>query len=96
MSDADASAVASESGLAHAGEVGVSGDAFLALVEHIQVAHGRSFCEYREHILRRTLAEWPQPISLQVLRNRLAAFKDELSDANFRMRVCASCAREKR
>ena len=42
------------------------------------------------------MTEWPQPISPQVLRTRLAAFKDELCDANFRLQPCASCAREKR
>ena len=47
-------------------------------------------------MLGRTLTEWPQPISPQILRSRLAAFKEELCDANFLMHACASCARQKR
>ena len=51
---------------------------------------------YRRKILQTTVTEWPQAISPQVLRSRLAAFKQELCDANFGMAVCASCARQKR
>ena len=47
-------------------------------------------------MLRRTIAEWPQPIPSQILRTRLAAFKEELSDDNFKELPCASCARLKR
>ena len=40
--------------------------------------------------------EWPQPISPQVLRSRLAAFKNAMSDKIFKISACASCARQKR
>ena len=52
--------------------------------------------EYRRIVLRKTLGEWPQRIPAQVLRSRLAAFKEELCDANFRQLPCASCCRLKR
>ena len=52
--------------------------------------------EYRRIVLRKTLGEWPQRIPAQVLRSRLAAFKEELCDANFRQVPCASCCRLKR
>ena len=55
-----------------------------------------SLQEYRHRVLRGTLTEWPQPISPQILRCRLAAFKKELSDLNFLMLSCAVCARQKR
>ena len=42
------------------------------------------------------LAEWPQPITPQILRSRLAAFKEEMSDLNFQLSPCAVCARDKR
>jgi len=42
------------------------------------------------------MAEWPQRIPAQVLRTRLAAFKEELCDANFAQSPCASCCRLKR
>ena len=42
------------------------------------------------------MAKWPQRIPAQVLRMRLAAFKRELNDLNFRLLSCACCAREKR
>ena len=71
-------------------------DANFELTEHLRTEHGLSFHEYREDVLGRSLAEWPQVVSAQTLRNRLAAFKAELSDWSFRMRPCASCARNKR
>ena len=51
---------------------------------------------YRREVLHRAMSEWPQPISPQVLRSRLAAFKEEMCDANFKLHHCASCARQKR
>ena len=66
------------------------------LEEHLKQEHGQTLWEYRRHVLARTLAEWPQPISPQVCRTRVAAFVDELCDSNFRQRPCAVCAREKR
>ena len=47
-------------------------------------------------MLRKTLSEWPQKVSPQVLRSCLGAFKDELCDANFVEEICASCCRLKR
>ncbi|CAK0905228.1 unnamed protein product, partial [Prorocentrum cordatum] len=51
---------------------------------------------YRNVVLQRSLTEWPTPISPQIVRARLAAFKAELTDANFAMAPCAVCARDKR
>ena len=51
---------------------------------------------YRREVIQKTCREWPQPISPQVLRSRLAAFKRQLCDAEFAMSPCASCARMKR
>ena len=42
------------------------------------------------------MAEWPQTISPQVLRSRLAAYKRELCDFNFNQVPCGSCCRLKR
>ena len=61
------------------------------LPAHLQDAHGISEQEYRRNVLCQTLTEWPQPISPQILRTRLAAFKAELCDDNFRCVPCASC-----
>ena len=51
--------------------------------------------EYRSLVLRQTAQAWPEEISPQVLRTRLAAYKEALCDQNFRLGVCACCAREK-
>ena len=51
---------------------------------------------YRKIVLGDALMTWPQPISPQILRSRLAAFKNEMSDASFQLGACACCAREKR
>ena len=64
--------------------------------EHLKTCAKCSVEEYRRIVLRKTLGEWPQRIPAQVLRNRLAAFKEELCDANFRQLPCASCCRLKR
>ena len=63
---------------------------------HLRQEHQMSHGEYRHHVLSRILAEWPQPITSQILRTRLAAYKEEFCDANFRVQPCAVCAREKR
>ena len=47
-------------------------------------------------VLGRTLAEWPQPVSAQVMRTRLTAYKQLLTEENFAQGVCACCARAKR
>ena len=84
----DASGVSSTKACSH----GVCAE----VVEHLRSEHGLSPEEYRAVVLRRELGEWPSPISPQVLRTRLAAFKEKLNDEEFLMGVCASCAREKR
>ena len=66
------------------------------LKKHLQDCHGMTPESYRREVLGRCVAEWPQPVTAQVLRSRLAAFKEELCDANYRLRACACCAREKR
>ena len=67
-----------------------------ALPQHLEECHGLTQEEYRRQVLQQTMAEWPQPISPQILRSRLAAFKEEMCDHNFLLQPCASCAREKR
>ena len=65
--------------------------------QHLQACHdGISISAYRHRVLRSSLTEWPQPVSPQLLRSRLAAFKMEMSDANYKLVVCACCALEKR
>ena len=67
-----------------------------ALENHLQTQHaGLSFDKYRAEILQKTLTEWPQPIMPQILRTRMAAFKEFFCDANFRMAPCACCARNR-
>ena len=63
---------------------------------HLSKCCGLSKREYRRLVLRKTLAEWPQRISAQILRTRLAAFKQELCDYKFAQNPCASCCRLKR
>ena len=64
---------------------------------HLREHHpGYTHASYRRVVLRQTLSEWPQSVPSQVLRTRLAAFKDELCDANFLEKPCASCCRLKR
>ena len=64
--------------------------------EHMRTCHDCNKGEYRNLVFRRTLAEWPQRITPQVLRTRLAAFKSELCDFNFKELPCAACCRLKR
>ena len=64
--------------------------------QHLQECSQCTTTEYRRLVLRKVLEEWPQRISAQVLRSRLAAFKSELCDANFEQLPCASCCRLKR
>ena len=66
------------------------------LATHLREAHQLTEMQYRARVLRRAVADWPQPISPQLLRSRLFAFKKALCDAEFRMAACAVCAREKR
>ena len=65
--------------------------------QHLQACHdGISISAYRHRVLRSSLTEWPQPVFPQLLRTRVAAFKMEMSDANYKLVVCACCALEKR
>ena len=68
-----------------------------ALAEHLREEHdGLSPEQYRTMVLEDALHNWPQPISPQILRARLAGFKAELTDSNFRLEPCACCARQKK
>ena len=63
------------------------------LAEHLLTSEhhpGLTESQYRRLVLRQTLSEWPQTIPSQVLRTRLAAFKQELCDANYLEKPCAS------
>ena len=54
------------------------------LTDHLRTQHNGLTPEtYRAMVLRSVMTTWPQPISPQLLRTRLAAFKEEMSDANF-------------
>ena len=67
------------------------------LETHLAAKHPQyTVATYRRQILQKTVAEWPQAISPQVLRSRLAAFKKELCDDNYAVLPCAVCARMKR
>jgi len=69
------------------------------LEKHLQDKHSPeapTLQEYRRKVLREVVHQWPEEISPQVLRCRLAAFKEAMSDENFEMLACASCARQKR
>ena len=80
----------------NASEVGKQNYMGERLAEHVLHKHGLTPLQYRREILARSLTEWPQPVSPQVLRSRLAKYKEHLCDANFTMGPCASCARRKR
>ena len=66
------------------------------LEEHLRAAQhpgATSKEEYRHLVLRKASGEWPQPITPQVLRCRLTAFKLEMTDDVFKRAPCACCAR---
>ena len=70
---------------------------------HLLQAHNELFARdtdildsYREIVLKQAWESWPTPISPQVLRSRLAAFKAEMTDENYALATCAICCREKR
>ena len=66
------------------------------VAKHAREVHG--FCtaqEYRRHVLGRAMASGPQPVTSQVLRTRLTAWKQSLTDAAFAQGVCACCARKR-
>ena len=67
-----------------------------SVARHLSEAHnGMTPREYRSLVLGQTLRAWPEEVSPQVLRTRLAAYKEEMCDKNVRLGVCACCAREK-
>ena len=61
------------------------------LAEHLRQCGQCTKAEYRHRVFGSVFAEWPQRIPAQVLRTRLAAFKQELCDANFKQEPCAAC-----
>ena len=67
-----------------------------AMVQHLQDAHSCTPLQYRKEVFERSLAQGLQPVPPQVLRTRLAAWKEHFSNENFAMGVCASCATFKR
>lgn len=67
------------------------------LAKHLAQEHaGKTMQEYRKEVLSMAMTQWPHEVSPQVLRTRLAAYKQHLTDANFAMGTCACCARFKR
>ena len=55
------------------------------LAGHLRDRHDISSMQaYRQHVFRRAMAAWPEAIMPQLLRCRLAAFKEELCDFNFK------------
>ena len=56
---------------------------------HAGVAH-------RRDVLERVAAEAPAPVTAQIIRARLTAFKEQMSHQNYTEGVCACCARSKR
>ena len=64
---------------------------------HLRIAHpGLSAEDYRRRVLGDAVSQWPQPVPAQVLRSRLQAYTELLTDADFVQGVCACCARAKR
>ena len=59
--------------------------------KHVLSEHHMTPQEYRAGVLAREMAAWPQPITAQTLRTRLAAYKARLCDADFELGVCAPC-----
>ena len=43
-------------------------------------------------VLERVVADWPEPVSPQILRTRLTEYKQSLSNENLQKGVCACCA----
>jgi len=66
------------------------------LEEHRAAQAESTLPNYRAEVLGQAVASWPEAVSPQVLRTRLAAYKDYLRQENWVMGVCASCARHKR
>ena len=56
--------------------------------EHLRDAHALTLFEYRRKVFEEVLAEWPQRIPAQVLRTRLAAFKNVLCDVFIGATLC--------
>ena len=63
------------------------------LIRHVLEAHGFLPAEYRHHVLRMTASAGLAEVPSQVTRSRAAAYRSRLSDANYKMGICACCAR---
>ena len=74
-----------------------AGGSATPMARHLRSDHDNMTTrQYRTAVLEDALDSWPQPISPQILRARLAGFKADLTDTNYRMEPCACCARGKR
>ena len=66
------------------------------LIRHVSEVHDFLPPEYRHHVLRMIASAGLVEVPSQVPRSRAAAYRSRLSDANFKMDVCACCARGER
>ena len=62
------------------------------VAKHVLEHHGLQPQEYRQHVRGRDMASGPQRVTAQVVRSRLAAWKQELNDEAFAEIVCNCCA----
>ena len=61
--------------------------------QHVIDAHGfKDAQEYRRHVFGREMATGLQPVTAQVVRTRLTAWKQGLTDEAFAEGVCSCCA----
>ena len=68
-----------------------------AVAKHILEKHpDYTLQRYRSEMLRQAVASWPEGVSPQVLRTRLAAYKEHLREDYWKPGICACCARHKR
>jgi hypothetical protein len=67
------------------------------VVAHLQKEHPQVTAdEYRRRVMHDAVSQWPHAVSAQVMRSRLQAYSELLTDANFAQAACACCARLKR
>jgi len=67
------------------------------MLKHIRCSHGLETEQaYRTEVFSRAKADCTQPVTMQVLRSRLHAYKGFLCEENFKPGVCACCARTKK